>query len=139
VPAIVRKARDVTWEKIGNFFDIPDEAMPGVASLKEIQVAMLFDRGQCNHFGSAFEKWPPLQFTWHYECEEILYIISGGPLIVTCNDEVLEGSAGDAFLFTRGTDVAFEVKNELIGLSIHYPTFEEILKRYREHVDTREK
>jgi hypothetical protein len=35
--------------------------------------------------------------------------------------------------------VTFEVKNELIGLSIHYPTFEEILKRYREHVETRDK
>jgi mannose-6-phosphate isomerase-like protein (cupin superfamily) len=138
VPAIVRKFRDVTWEKIGTFFDIDDEAMPGLSSLKEIQVSMLFDRGQCKHFGSAFEKWPPVTFTWHYECDEIFYVISGGPLRVTHNQEVLEAAAGDVFLFTRGTDVTFEVKSELIGLSIHYPAFEEILKRYKEYAETRQ-
>jgi ethanolamine utilization protein EutQ (cupin superfamily) len=135
----LRKARDVTWEKIGNFFDIPDEALPGAKALKDAQVAMLFDQGQSTRFGSVFEKWPPVTFAWHYECDEIFYLISGGPLSVTFNDEVLEGAAGDVFLFTRGTDVTFAVKSELIGLSIHYPTFDEILKRYREYADTRDK
>lgn len=138
VPALLRKARDVKWEKIGNFFDVDDEALPGVKALKDAQVAMLFDQGQCTYFGSVFEKWPPVKFTWHYECDEIFYIISGGPLSVTHNEEVLEGAAGDVFLFTRGTDVTFEVKSELIALSVHYPTFEEILKRYKEYVESRD-
>jgi ethanolamine utilization protein EutQ (cupin superfamily) len=133
VPAIIKKAEDIKWEKIGNFFDIDDEALPGVKALKEAEVSVLFDSSQCKQFGSVLEKWPPVTFAWHYECDEIFYIISGGPLQVTCAGEVMEGSAGDVFLFTRGTDLTFEIKNELIGLTIHYPTFEEILKRYKEY------
>ena len=133
MPAIIRKAEDIKWEKIGNFFDIDDEALPGVKALKEAEVSILFDSAQCKQFGSVLEKWPPVTFKWHYECDEIFYIISGGPLKVTCEGEVMEGSAGDVFLFTRGTDLTFEIKNELVGLTIHYPTFEEILKRYKEY------
>ena len=133
--AIVRKAKDIKWEKIGNFFDIDDAALPGVKALKEAEVSILFDSSQCKHFGSVLEKWPPLTFDWHYECDEIFYIISGGPIIVTCEGKVMEGSAGDTFLFTRGTDLTFEIKNELVGLTIHYPTFEEILKRYKEYAE----
>jgi ethanolamine utilization protein EutQ (cupin superfamily) len=135
VPAIIRKAEDIKWEKIGNFFDIDDEALPGVKALKEAEVSILFDSSQCKQFGSVLEKWPPVTFKWHYECDEIFYIISGGPLKVTCEGEVMEGSAGDVFLFTRGTDLTFEIKSELIGLTIHYPTFEEILKRYKEYAE----
>jgi ethanolamine utilization protein EutQ (cupin superfamily) len=135
VPAIIRKAEDIKWEKIGNFFDIDDEALPGVKALKEAEVSVLFDSSQCKQFGSVLEKWPPVTFKWHYECDEIFYIISGGPLKVTCEGEVMEGSAGDVFLFTRGTDLTFEIKSELIGLTIHYPTFEEILKRYKEYAE----
>jgi hypothetical protein len=51
----------------------------------------------------------------------------------------MEGSAGDVFLFTRGTDLTFEVKNEMVGLTIHYPTFEEILNRYKEYAEKSEK
>jgi len=139
VPAILRKAQDAKWEKVGNFFDMADEALPGVKALKDVQVAMLFDQSQCTHFGSVFEKWPPVKFDWHYECDQIFYIISGGPLCATCNGESLEGSAGDVFLFTRGTDVTFESKSELVGLTIHYPAFEEILKRYKEYAETGDK
>jgi len=135
VPAIIRKAEDIKWEKIGNFFDIDDGVLPGVKALKEAEVSVLFDSSQCKQFGSVLEKWPPVTFKWHYECDEIFYIISGGPLKVTCEGEVMEGSAGDVFLFTRGTDLTFEIKSELVGLTIHYPTFEEILKRYKEYAE----
>jgi ethanolamine utilization protein EutQ (cupin superfamily) len=135
VPAIIRKAEDIKWEKIGNFFDIDDGALPGVKALKEAEVSVLFDSSQCKQFGSVLEKWPPVTFKWHYECDEIFYIISGGPLKVTCEGEIMEGSAGDVFLFTRGTDLTFEIKSELTGLTIHYPTFEEILKRYKEYAE----
>ena len=135
MPAIIRKAEDIKWEKIGNFFDIDDGALPGVKVLKEAEVSLLFDSSQCKQFGSVLEKWPPVTFKWHYECDEIFYIISGGPLKVTCEGEIMEGSAGDVFLFTRGTYLTFEIKNELVGLTSHYPTFEEILKRYKEYAE----
>lgn len=136
MPAILRKAQDIKWEKVGNFFAIDDEALPGAKAVKEAQVSMLFDQTQCHDFGSVFEKWPPVTFTWHYECDVIFYIISGGPLSVTCNGEIMEGSPGDLFLFTRGTNLTFENKSELTGLTIHYPTFEEILKRYKDYAET---
>jgi ethanolamine utilization protein EutQ (cupin superfamily) len=139
VPAILRKAEDAKWEKIGNFFTIDDEKLPGAKSLKEAQVSMLFDSSQCKRFGSVFEKWPPVTFSWHYECDEIFYIVSGGPLKVTCDGEVMEGSAGDVFLFTRGTDLKFEIKSDLVGLTIYYPTFEEILERYKEYAESIQK
>lgn len=137
--AILRKSEDIKWEKIGNFFDIDDEALPGVKALKEAEVSILFDVSQCKYFGAVLEKWPPVTFNWHYECDEIFYIISGGPLKVTCEGKVMEGAAGDVFLFTRGTDLTFEIKNELVGFTIHYPTFEEILKRYKDYAEQSKK
>ncbi len=133
MPAILRKAEDVKWEKIGNFFDADDERLPGIKAVQEAQISILFDTALCKHFGSVFEKWPRVTFSWHFECDEIFYIVSGGPLKITCEGTVLEGKAGDVFLFTRGTDLTFEVKEELLGLSIYYPTFEEILERYKEY------
>lgn len=137
--AILKKSEDIKWEKIGTFFDIDDKALPGVAALKEAEVSMLFDSSQCKHFGAVFEKWPPVTFDWHYECDEVFYIISGGPMQVTCDGEVMEGAAGDTFLFTRGTDLKFEIKNALVGLTFHYPTFEEIFKRYQEYAEQSKK
>ena len=139
MPAILKKFDDVRWEKIGTFFDIDNSALPGVKAVKEAEVSILFDSSQCKQFGAVLEKWPPVIFDWHYEADEIFYIISGGPLKVTCEEKVMEGSAGDVFLFTRGTDLNFEIKNELVGLTIHYPTFEEILKRYKEYAEETKK
>ena len=139
MPAILKKSEDVKWEKIGTFFEIDDDALPGVKALKEAEVSMLFDSSQCKHFGAVLEKWPPVTFDWHYECDEVFYIISGGPMQVTCDGEVMEGEAGDIFLFTRGTDLKFEIKNALVGLTFHYPTFEEIFKRYQEYADQSKK
>jgi len=139
VTAIVRKSDDIKWEKIGTFFDIDDEALPGVKALKEAEVSILFDSSQCKHFGAVLEKWPPVTFNWHYESDEIFYIISGGPMKVTCEGKVMEGSAGDVFLFTRGTDLTFEIKNGLVGLTVYYPTFEEIFKRYQEFAERSKK
>jgi len=133
VPAFLKKFADARWEKVGNFFDIDENALPGVKALKEAQVSMLFDSSQCKQFGAVLEKWPPVTFDWHYECDEIFYIVSGGPLKVTCEGNVLEGAAGDAFFFTRGTNLTFEIKNELVGVTVYYPTFEEILNRYKEY------
>lgn len=133
VPAILKKFDDVRWEKIGTFFDIDNASLPGIKTVKEAEISILFDSSQCKRFGAVLEKWPPVTFDWHYEADEIFYIISGGPLKVTCEEKMMEGSAGDVFLFTRGTDLIFETKNELVGLTIHYPTFEEIIKRYKDY------
>ena len=139
MPVILRKFDDVKWEKIGTFFNIDDPAFPDIKAVKEAEVSILFDSSQCKQFGAVLEKWPPVIFDWHFEADEIFYIISGGPLKVTSEGKVMEGSAGDVFLFTRGTDLTFEVKNELVGLTIHYPTFEEILNRYKEYAEKSEK
>ena len=71
-------------------------------ALKEAEVSMLFDSSQCKRFGSVLEKWPPVTFTWHYECDEIFYIISGGPLKVTCEGEVMEGIRRRCFSLYQG-------------------------------------
>ena len=139
MPVILRKFDDVKWEKIGTFFNIDDPAFPDIKAVKEAEVSTLFDSSQCKQFGAVLEKWPPVIFDWHFEADEIFYIISGGPLKVTSEGKVMEGSAGDVFLFTRGTDLTFEVKNEMVGLTIHYPTFEEILNRYKEYAEKSEK
>ena len=133
--AILRKAADIKWEKVGKYFDIDDEALPGVKELKQAEASVLFDFSEGKHFGAVFEKWPPVTFDWHYECDELFYIISGGPIIVTCEGKVMEGSAGDIFLFNRGTDLRFEIKSELVGLTIHYPSFEEIFSRYKAYAE----
>lgn len=133
MPAFLKKFADARWEKVGNFFDIDENALPGFKALKEAQVSMLFDSSQCKQFGAVLEKWPPVTFDWHYECDEIFYIVSGGPMKVTCEGNVLEGAVGDAFFFTRGTNLTFEIKNELVGVTVYYPTFEEILNRYKEY------
>ena len=139
MPVILRKFDDVKWEKIGTFFNIDDPAFPDIKAVKEAEVSTLFDSSQCKQFGAVLEKWPPVIFDWHFEADEIFYIISGGPLKVTSEGKVMEGSASDVFLFTRGTDLTFEVKNEMVGLTIHYPTFEEILNRYKEYAEKSEK
>ena len=139
MPVILREFDDVKWEKIGTFFNIDEPALPDIKTVKEAEVSILFDSSQCKQFGAVLEKWPPVNFDWHFEADEIFYVISGGPLKVTSEGKVMEGSAGDVFLFTRGTDLTFEVKNELVGLTIHYPTFEEILNRYKEYAEKSEK
>lgn len=130
---ILRKSEDITWEKIGKYFNIDDAELPGVKELKKAEASIIFDFSETKCFGAVFEKWPPVTFDWHYECDEMFYIISGGPIIVTCEGEVMKGSAGDTFFFTRGTNLTFEIKEELMGLTVHYPDFEEIFKRYKSY------
>lgn len=130
---LLRKAKDIQWAKIGEFIDIDDADLPGVKELKDAEASVIFDFKETNRFGAVFEKWPAVTFDWHYECDELFHIVSGGPIVVTSDGEVLEGEAGDTFFFTRGTNLKFEIKNELQGLTVHYPDFEEILGRYKEY------
>ena len=131
--AILRKAGDISWQKIGDHIDIDDADLPGVKELKQAEASIVFDFNETGRFGAVFEKWPPVTFDWHYECDEIFYIVSGGPITVTCEGEVLDGGAGDVFFFSRGTDLKFEIKGELTGLTVHYPDFPQILNRYKEY------
>ena len=130
---IFRKSADINWQKIGDMIDIDDADLPGVKELKGAQASIIFDFAETDRFGAVFEKWPAVKFDWHYECDEMFYILSGGPIIVTCEGEVMEGGAGDAFYFTRGTNLTFDIKSELTGLTVHYPDFGTILGRYKEY------
>jgi len=136
---LLRKAKDIQWSKIGNFIDIDDDDLPGIRELKNAEASIIFGFEETNRFGAVFEKWPAVTFDWHYECDELFHIISGGPIIVTCDGEVFEGGAGDTFFFTRGTDLKFEIKNGLTGITVHYPDFEEILGRYKAYAQQRKK
>ena len=84
---IFRKSADINWQKIGDFIDIDDADLPGVKELKEAQASIIFDFAETDRFGAVFEKWPPVKFDWHYECDEMFYILSGGPIIVTCDGD----------------------------------------------------
>ena len=135
MPAFMQKTRDVTWEKIGKFIDIDNAKLEGVSALKQAEVSILFDSRHCENIGSVLERWPKVTFNWHYECDEIFYIVEGGPIRVTCEGKILEGGAGDIFLFNRGTDLTFEILGELVGLTVHFPKFEEIYQRYKNRVE----
>jgi ethanolamine utilization protein EutQ (cupin superfamily) len=135
MPAFMQKTRDVTWEKIGKFIDIDNAKLEGVSALKQAEVSILFDSRHCENIGSVLERWPKVTFNWHYECDEIFYIVEGGPIRVTCEGKILEGGAGDIFLFNRGTDLTFEILGELVGLTVHFPKFEEIYKRYKNRAE----
>ncbi|MFC1591157.1 cupin domain-containing protein [Thermodesulfobacteriota bacterium] len=130
---ILRKSRDMQWAKIGEHIDIDDADLPGVRELKAAEAAVILDFAETDHFGAVFEKWPAVSFDWHYECDEMFYIVSGGPIKVICDGEEMEGAAGDTFYFTRGTDLRFEIKAELTGLTVHFPDFATILGRYKEY------
>ena len=135
MPAFMQKTRDVTWEKIGKFIDIDNAKLEGVSALKQAEVSILFDSRHCENIGSVLERWPKVTFNWHYECDEIFYIVEGGPIRVTCEGKILEGGAGDIFLFNRGPDLTFEILGELVGLTVHFPKFEEIYKRYKNRAE----
>jgi len=135
MPAFMKKTRDVTWEKIGKFIDIDNAKLEGVSALKQAEVSILFDSRHCENIGSVLERWPKVTFNWHYECDEIFYIVEGGPIRVTCEGKILEGGAGDIFLFNRGTDLTFEILGELVGLTVHFPKFEEIYQRYKNRAE----
>jgi ethanolamine utilization protein EutQ (cupin superfamily) len=135
MPAFMQKTKGVKWKKVGKFIDIDDSKLEGVSALKQAEVSILFDSRHCENIGSVLERWPKVTFNWHYECDEIFYIIEGGPMRVTCEGKVMEGRAGDIFLFTRGTDLKFEILGELVGLTVHYPKFEEIYQRYKRRAE----
>ena len=135
MPAFMQKTKGVKWEKIGKFIDIDNAKLEGVSALKQAEVSILFDSRHCENIGSVLERWPKVTFNWHYECDEIFYIVEGGPIRVTCEGKILEGGAGDIFLFNRGTDLTFEILGELVGLTVHFPKFEEIYQRYKNRAE----
>jgi len=135
MPAFMQKTKGVKWEKIGKFIDIDNAKLEGVSALKQAEVSILFDSRHCENIGSVLERWPKVAFNWHYECDEIFYIVEGGPIRVTCEGKILEGGAGDIFLFNRGTDLTFEILGELVGLTVHFPKFEEIYQRYKNRAE----
>jgi uncharacterized cupin superfamily protein len=135
VPAYLKKLKEAKWVTVGDVWDIPDDALPGLKEVKRAQASINFGTPEVKGMGCVYEKWKPVSFNWHYECDEIFYVVEGGPIKVFHQEEELRGNAGDVFLFTRGTDVRFEIVNELIGLTVTFPSFEEIIERYRDYAE----
>jgi len=82
------------------------------------------------HFGISFEKAPPCAPFKHRfaEYEEVLYIVSGGPLRVTYKGQVLDGLAGDFFIFQEGEEIMWEVVKDVVYITCHYPPVDLIIR-----------
>jgi ethanolamine utilization protein EutQ (cupin superfamily) len=132
VPVFLEKMSSAKWDKVGNFFQSDDPTLPGALDTREVAVSLLFALGSGRHLSATFETWPPTTIDWHYESDQVLYIISGGPVRVTWEGHTLEGGPGDVLLFTRGTSLTIEIVHEAVTLAVYHPSFDETLRRSQE-------
>jgi ethanolamine utilization protein EutQ (cupin superfamily) len=80
-------------------------------------------------FGITLEKSPPGPPIKHkFDYDEASYIVSGGPLRITCNGKTMEGYAGDFFIFPKGTEIIGEAVKEFTYITIHYPPLDLLIK-----------
>ena len=81
-------------------------------------------------FGISFEKAPACAPFKHRfaEYEEVLYLVSGGPLRITSKGQVLDGLAGDFFIFQEGEEIIWEIVKEVVYITCHYPPVDLIIK-----------
>lgn len=81
-------------------------------------------------FGISFEKAPVCAPFKHRfaEYEEVLYIVSGGPLRITYKGQVLDGLPGDFFIFQEGEEIIWEIVKEVVYITCHYPPVDLIIK-----------
>ncbi|MBN1847279.1 MAG: cupin domain-containing protein [Deltaproteobacteria bacterium] len=96
-----------------------------------IQVAKIVDSKTFSEprFGITLEKspaGPPINHRFDYD--EVGYILSGGPLRVTCEGETYEAHPGDFIIFTKGTEIVGEAVNAFDYLTIHYPPLDILIK-----------
>ncbi|MBW2184422.1 MAG: DUF861 domain-containing protein [Deltaproteobacteria bacterium] len=63
-----------------------------------------------------------------FDYDEVSYIVSGGPLRITCNGKTMEGYAGDFFIFPKGTEIIGQAVNEFEYITFHFPPLDVIMK-----------
>ena len=81
------------------------------------------------NFGVTFEKSPPGPVIKHkFDYDEVSYIVSGGPLRITCNGKTMEGYSGDFFIFPKGTAIIGQAVNEFEYITFHFPPLDVIMK-----------
>ncbi len=96
-----------------------------------IKVAKIVDSKTFSEprFGITLEKSPPGPPVKHrFDYDEVGYILSGGPLRVTCEGETYEAYAGDFIIFPRGTEIVGEAVNEFTYITIHFPPLDLLIK-----------
>jgi len=96
-----------------------------------IKVAKIVDSTTFSEarFGITLEKsppGPPVKHTFDYD--EVGYILSGGPLRVTCGEETFEAHPGDFVVFTKDTEIIGEAVNEFTYITVHYPPLDVLIK-----------
>jgi len=80
-------------------------------------------------FGITLEKSPPGPPVKHvFDYDEVGYILSGGPLRVTCGDETFEAYPGDFVVFPRGTEIIGQAVNAFTYITVHYPPLDMLIK-----------
>lgn len=80
-------------------------------------------------FGITLEQSPPGPPVKHvFDYDEVGYILSGGPLRVTCGDETFEAYPGDFVVFPKGTEIIGQAVNAFTYITVHYPPLDMLIK-----------
>ena len=92
-------------------------------------------------FGISFEKAPACAPFLHRfaEYEEVLYIVSGGPLRITYKGQTMDGVAGDFFIFPQGDEIMWEIVRDVVYITCHYPPVDLIIKAREQKFGLRQK
>jgi ethanolamine utilization protein EutQ (cupin superfamily) len=96
-----------------------------------IKVAKIVDSKTFSEprFGITLEMSPPGPPVKHrFDYDEVGYIISGGPLRVTCEGRTYEAYPGDFIIFTKGTEIIGEAVNAFTYITVHFPPIDLLIK-----------
>ena len=126
MPVVLKKSKTAEWQD--GYPGIDELDMPQVEELKKAKTSLIIDG---DHFGVGLEEYKPASFDYHYEHDEVFYLISGGPIKVTCEGKTVEQNPGDFLYISNGSDVHFEIVNRMFGITFVYPSLGEIVERFR--------
>jgi len=103
---------------------------------KKVKVAKIADSTSLTRgrFGVTLEKASPCTPFKHKFAgyEEVVYIISGGPLRIGYKGQTFEAVAGDFLISPMGEEIIWEVVNEVIYITCHTPPVDIIIKEREE-------
>ena len=123
---ILKKLETAEWHD--GYPGMDELDIPNVEALKKAKTALLVNG---EHFGVGLERYEPVSFDWHYEHDEVFYLISGGPFRVTCEGKTVAQNPGDIIYISKGSDVHFEIVDTIFGITFVYPSLGEIIDRLR--------